>query len=148
MRHNDQYRDDPQPIGADGYFAAHDAAIMVMREREPTTAYPALSAETLAEWTEALSLVIAKARYGPGVDMGGKHNPLPSEVREARFFLEAVLARAAPTPRWCARYYGSDGTLCATHNRRFADNYAASKCALALEYDALAALATTREEMP
>jgi len=68
------------------------------------------------------------------------HSPESRRAWVGLFFRDMkAAAHATPTPRWCARYFGSDGTLCATHNRRFADD-AASKCA-----DDLAA---TQEEMP
>ncbi len=35
---------------------------------------------------------LARARFGPGVDMGGKHNPLPSErIIATRMVEEAAL---------------------------------------------------------
>lgn len=41
--------------------------------------------EELTGW---LADVIAKARHGPGVDMGGKHMPRPTERQAARMFVE------------------------------------------------------------
>ena len=37
-----------------------------------------------------LAVDIARARYGPGIDMGGAHNPKPSEVQIAHRFIEMV----------------------------------------------------------
>ena len=42
----------------------------------------------MTDWVQRLALVIAKARHGPGLDMGGAHNPRPSEMDSARRFLE------------------------------------------------------------
>lgn len=53
--------------------------------------------ETPAQWAYELALVIAKARFGPGVDMGGKHNPKPSEQIAARRFVDSMYAALAPT---------------------------------------------------
>jgi len=56
-------------------------------------------AETPAQWAYELALVISKARFGPGVDMGGKHNPNPSEQIAARRFVDAMyVALAKETP--------------------------------------------------
>ena len=36
------------------------------------------------------ALALAKARFGPGVDMGGRHNPLPTEIREGQRMVEMI----------------------------------------------------------
>lgn len=56
-------------------------------------------------WADELSLVIAKARFGPSVDMGGRHNPKPSEVTAARRFMEGVAANPSADPEYGAREY-------------------------------------------
>ena len=42
--------------------------------------------------TDEVARLMARARYGPGVDMGGKHNPLPSERHEAALFVQHFIA--------------------------------------------------------
>ena len=51
-----------------------------------------------ADWSDELALIIAKARFGPGVDMGGKHNPRPSEYAAARQFVADFRAALATSP--------------------------------------------------
>ncbi len=62
-------------------------------ERDPSYLAPYIL-NTGLDWKEPqaaeLALIIAKARYGPGIDMGGRHNPKPSEVKAARQFMEAI----------------------------------------------------------
>jgi hypothetical protein len=36
---------------------------------------------------DALARLLAKRRFGEGVDMGGRHNPTPGEVIAARYFV-------------------------------------------------------------
>lgn len=40
---------------------------------------------------ESFAHRLARARFGPGVDMGGKHNPVPSEYRIAREMVEEAV---------------------------------------------------------
>lgn len=40
--------------------------------------------------TMMLAMMLARARFGPGRDMGGRHDPLPTEIIEARRFMEAL----------------------------------------------------------
>lgn len=45
----------------------------------------------------ALAALIARNRFGSGVDMGGAHNPRPSETRMAQQFI-----RDLTDAGWCA----------------------------------------------
>jgi hypothetical protein len=45
---------------------------------------------TKDEIIEALAHYLSRARFGPGLDMGGKHNPQPSEYIKAREMFSLV----------------------------------------------------------
>jgi hypothetical protein len=47
-------------------------------------------------WAEELAQIIARCRFGPGVDMGGRHNPRPSEVLAAQDFVARYSAVVRP----------------------------------------------------
>lgn len=54
--------------------------------------------QSVETWIEHLAQVIARNRFGSGVDMGGAHNPRPSEVRLAKEFIRDFLAWLEPDP--------------------------------------------------
>ena len=51
-------------------------------------------------WAEHLALVIAYARFGPGVEVFGRHNPKPSERAAARAFMELVAENPSAESRF------------------------------------------------
>lgn len=40
---------------------------------------------------DALAGFLARKRFGPGVDMGGRHNPTPGEYLDARRFVDDMI---------------------------------------------------------
>jgi len=51
---------------------------------------------TSFDWTpeataHGLALLLARRRYGPGVDMGGAHHPTPGEEHDARRFVQDMI---------------------------------------------------------
>lgn len=63
---------------------------------EHATAPPSTYASPSSAWVagacaHALALLLARRRFGPGVDMGGAHNPTPAEERDAAHFIRDLL---------------------------------------------------------
>jgi len=63
------------------------------------TTHPPTDTGLRAEWESRLADLLAKRRTHGQVFMGGEHHPMPSEVKDAREFIGALLAAlAAPHP--------------------------------------------------
>lgn len=61
-------------------------------EREAEAAgqeWQARMTEMLRELADDIARAMARARFGPGVTMDGRHNPRPTEIREAQVIVES-----------------------------------------------------------
>lgn len=105
----------------------------------------------MASVPESLRAELERIRYrhanietdDPGwLRVTGEHRPQrtcandreawPCQTVEVIDLVLGAMDKSARAPkRVCARYWGSDGTLCSIHNERFADS-TATRCARAL----------------
>jgi hypothetical protein len=79
----------PASTARDGHYHEDDGLILCLHyEDEDATNCP----QNSRSWPYELARIIARFRHGPGVDMGGRHNPVPSEINAAREFCESFEA--------------------------------------------------------